>query len=368
MSTVATNRRVDVLRQRLAGERIDVLFVSTPENRRYLAGFTGSAGYLIVSQDAAVLATDFRYWEQVGQQSPEFELEKVTQGDIKQWLPPLLERLDIGVVGFEANDVSYALHERLKGAMDEMPSERRATLKPTYDLAEGLRIVKDADELAIITRAIEIADQAFEEVAAGLQPGVAEREIAWRLERSMREQGAESTSFDIIVASGANAALPHHRPSDRAVQAGEPIIIDMGARLKGYCSDLSRTICLGPADDQFKRVYDLVLTAQETAIAAVQAGMSGHDGDRLARGIIENAGHGDQFGHGTGHGVGLAIHENPRVARNASNELEDGMVFTIEPGVYVPGWGGVRIEDIVVLEQGRARDITRAHKNEIVSL
>ena len=360
--------RVQQLRRQLAAEDLDALLVSTPENRRYLSGFTGSAGYLIITQEHALIATDFRYFEQVGVQAPDFELVRVTQGDIKQWLPPCLETVQASTLGFEANDLSFALHERLTDALASMAPEQRPAMRATYDLAEGLRIYKDATEMDIIITAIHIADRAFEEVAETLQPGISEREIAWRLERSMRERGAESTSFDIIVASGPNAARPHHRPSDRIINEGEPIIIDMGARVQGYCSDISRTVCLGEADDQFRKVYDLVLASQETAIAAVQAGMSGHDGDHLARNVIEKAGHGDHFGHGTGHGVGLAIHENPRVARNATNELADGMVFTIEPGVYVPGWGGVRIEDIVVLKDGYAQDLTTAHKKELVSV
>ena len=360
------NDRVQRLRQRLADEEIEALFVSAPENRRYLSGFTGSAGYLVITQEHAILATDFRYWEQVGRQSRDFELVKLTQGDIKSWLPPVLQRVKSGSLGFEASNVSYALHDLLKQTVRSLKPGQRPTLRPTYDLVEALRVLKEEPELDIITRAVEIADRAFEEVAAGLETGITERQIAWLLEKSMREQGAESTSFDIIVASGPNAAIPHHRPTDKAIQLGEPIIIDMGARLEGYCSDLSRTVCLGRPDDPFKRVYDLVLGAQETAIAAVQSGMSGHDGDKLARDVIEKAGHGDQFGHGTGHGVGLLIHENPRVSRNAPNELADGMIFTVEPGVYLPGWGGVRIEDIVVMEHGRARDLTKAHKRDVV--
>ena len=360
------NNRVQRLRERLAAEKIDALLVTTPENRRYLSEFTGSSGYLVISQAHAIIASDFRYWEQIGRQCPDFELVKLTQGDVKTWLPPVLERVGPEVLGFEAHDVSYALHDLLKAAIETMAVGKRPGLKPTYDLVESLRIYKDELELHIITRAVEIADEAFERVAADLQPGVTERQVAWELEKTMRELGADGPSFDIIVASGPNAALPHHRPSDRQVQRGEPLIIDMGARLQGYCSDLSRTVCLGRPDDQFKRVYDLVLTAQETAIATVQAGMSGHDGDKLARDVIGKAGHGEQFSHGTGHGVGLQIHENPRVSRNAQNTLSDGMIFTVEPGVYIPGWGGVRIEDVVVMEAGRARDITRAHKRDMV--
>ncbi|MCI0768737.1 MAG: aminopeptidase P family protein [Chloroflexi bacterium] len=362
------NQRVQRLRQRLADEGNDAVFISAPENRRYLSGFTGSAGYLIVSQEHAYVATDFRYWEQVGRQSPDFELVKMTQGDLGTWLAPVLERIQPATLAFEAGNATFAFHTTLKESLKKLRPALRPRLVPTLDLVEGLRIVKDEEELQIITRAVEIADQAYMEVSAGLEPGITEREIAWRLEKSMREQGAESTSFDIIVAAGPNAAMPHHRPTDRPVEKDEPIIIDMGARLQGYCSDLSRTTFLGKPDDTYRRVYDVVLGAQETAIAAVQSGMTGHDADRLARDVIEKAGYGEQFGHGTGHGVGLVIHENPRVARNAKNELSDGMVFTVEPGVYLPGWGGVRIEDIVVLENGSSRNLTRAPKTDALAV
>jgi Xaa-Pro aminopeptidase len=356
------NDRVQRLREKLAEEGLDSILVTAPENRRYLSDFTGSAGYLLISQEHAFLATDFRYWEQVGKQSPDFDLIKVTTGELGGWLLEPLRTVQPSTLAFESNHATHHFHEILKKALGKMKPAERPRLKPTDDLLEGLRVLKDDEELAVITRAVEIADQAYVEVSEGLEPGVTEREIAWRLERSMREQGAESTSFDIIVASGPNAALPHHRPSDRPVEFGEPIVIDMGARLHGYCSDLSRTPILGKPDARYTEIYDLVLGAQETAISAVQSGMSGHDADKLARDVIEKAGYGDNFGHGTGHGVGLLIHESPRVSRNAKDELHDGMVFTVEPGIYIPGWGGVRIEDILVLENGKARNLTGAPK------
>ena len=283
-------------------------------------------------------------------------------GEMKTWLHSLIEDGGPGKLGFEAHDATYAFHEMLKSTVRKLKPALRPKLVPTADLAESLRIYKDAEELALLTRSVEIADRAMVEVSERLEPGMTEREIAWRLERSMREQGAESTSFDIIVGAGPNAARPHHRPSDTKIKANEPIVIDMGAKLQGYCSDITRTHYIGTPDDTYKRVYDTVLVAQETAINAVEAGMSGHDADKLARDVIEKAGYGDKFGHGTGHGVGLNIHENPRVSRNMKDELQDGMVFTIEPGVYLPEWGGVRIEDIVVLENGKARDLTTAPK------
>ncbi len=360
------NQRVQRLRERLADEGVDAVLISNPQNRRYLSGFTGSAGYLFISPERAYIATDFRYWEQSAIQAPDFELVKMT-GAMKTWLHPLIEDGEPEKLAFEANDATYAFHDLLKSTVRKLKPALRPKLVPTLDLAESLRIYKDAEELAVLTRSVDIADRAMMEVSARLEPGMTEREIAWRLEQSMREQGAESTSFDIIVGAGPNGARPHHRPSDAKIKANEPIVIDMGAKVEGYCSDITRTHYLGTPDDTYKRVYDTVLVAQETAINAVEAGMSGHDADKLARDVIEKAGYGDKFGHGTGHGVGLNIHENPRVSRNMKDELQDGMVFTIEPGIYLPEWGGVRIEDIVVLEQGKARDLTKAPKMDVVA-
>ena len=178
----------------------------------------------------------------------------------------------------------------------------------------------------------------------------------------MRDSGADSLSFDTIVASGPNGAMPHHRPSDRAIRPGEPIVIDMGAKVGGYCSDITRTACVGEPDDQFRKVYDIVLGAQLTAIATVRTGMSGADADGLARGVIAEAGYGDNFGHSLGHGVGLYIHEYPRVGPSSKDPLEEGMVFTVEPGIYLSGWGGVRIEDVVRLESDGARVLSKAAK------
>ena len=359
--------RVQGLRQRLADDGIDAIFITNPQNRRYLSGFTGSAGYLIVSQNHAFLATDFRYWEQAELQSPDFELVKLEGSEMKVWLGAVLAKAQPETLGFEAGHVTYTFHELLKRAVRRLKTALRPKLAPTLDLVESLRLYKDDEELSIITKAVDIADAAMMEVTAILEPGMTERHVGWLMERSMREHGADSMSFDIIVAAGANGARPHHRPSDQPIKEGEPIVIDMGARLQGYCSDITRTVCLGKPDDTYKRVYDTVLTAQEAAIAAVQSGMTGHEGDKLTRDIIEKAGYGDKFGHGTGHGVGLDIHENPRVSRNMKDELKDGMIFTIEPGIYLPGWGGVRIEDIVVLERGKARDLTKASKMDVAS-
>ncbi|MBF8267926.1 MAG: aminopeptidase family protein [Dehalococcoidia bacterium] len=355
--------RLDSLRARLEKEGVDALLVSAPENRHYLSGFTGSAGSLIITSREAVLATDFRYIEQAGQQAPDFRVVRTATG--QGWFPTLLGEMAVRRLGFESQNVTVALHQDLLKALKES-NQSDVSLIPTSNLVEELRSVKDPQELATLSRAVDIADRAFRRVAPTIRAGQTEREVAWRLEKAVRELGAEAVSFDTIVAAGPNAALPHHHPSDQPIREGQPIIIDMGALYQGYCSDLSRTLCLGEPDDTFRRVYDIVLGAQLTAIATVQQGMTGSDADGLARTVIEEAGYGESFGHSLGHGVGLAVHEHPGVGPNSTATLEEGMTFTIEPGIYLSGWGGVRIEDVVVLENGRARVLSKAPKRERV--
>ena len=204
--------------------------------------------------------------------------------------------------------------------------------------------------------------QAMEAVCPTIRAGMTEREVAWRMEVAMRELGADGLSFDTIVAAGPNGAMAHHMPSDKVIVEGEPIVIDMGARVNGYCSDITRTVVVGEPDDTFRKIYDIVLGAQLTAINTVRAGMSGEECDELSRGVIVDAGYGDNFGHSLGHGVGLAVHENPRVSPTSADTLEPDMVFTVEPGIYLTGWGGIRIEDIVVLGENGATPLSKASK------
>ena len=353
--------RLDALRTRFESSEIDGILIGSDENRRYVSGFSGTAGNLIITADAAVLATDFRYIEQAGQQAPDFRVLRIAGGG-SDWLTNLLKELGIHRLGFESQHMTVATHERLSKNLAEAGNGDGVSLVPTAGLVEELRSVKDEAEMASLQRAIDISDKAFEEVSKTLKDGVTEREVAWMLERTMRELGADSVSFETIVAAGPNAALPHHRADDTPLRDGQPLIIDMGARYQGYCSDLSRSLCIGHEDDTFREVYTTVLRAQQTAIENVRSGMTAGEADGLARAVIEEAGYGDKFGHSLGHGVGLEIHERPGVGPNSPVVLEDGMPFTIEPGIYISGWGGVRIEDIVVLEQGRARVISHAPK------
>ena len=356
--------RIDRLRKVLKQENVDAILISSPENRRYLSGFSGSAGYLVISAEDAILATDFRYIEQAGRQSPEFEIVRI--GGPQSWLSDILGTKKLQNVAFESNNLTVAQHQTLITSLDKALPDARIQLTPTSNIVENLRSIKDDHEMALLTRAIEISDQAFANVEPLIKEGITEKEIAWLLEKEVRTLGGDAISFDTIVASGPNAALPHHRPSEKAISNGEPIIIDMGALYNGYCSDLSRTIFIGEPDDTFKKVYDIVLAAQLTAIATVENGMTGQDVDALARSVIEKAGYGDNFGHSLGHGVGLAVHENPGVGPNSPHVIEEGMPFTIEPGIYISGWGGVRIEDIVVMDKGKARVISNAPKQDML--
>ena len=356
---MSVSAKIQRLRALLAERGLDGVLISNGENRRYLSGFTGSAGYLLISGDDSVLGTDFRYVEQAGDQSPEFRVERLAGGSA--WLPELAAEMGMRRIGFESQDMTVHAHAAFRKAIEESDNGGM-TLVETADLVDGLRATKYGDEMDLLARAIEITDEAMDEVGGSLEPGVTEREVAWELEKAMRGRGAEGLAFDTIVAAGPNGALPHHRPSDRVIAEGEPVVIDMGAKYEGYCADLTRTVLIGDQDETFRRVYGIVLRAQLEAEERVRSGMTGTEADAIARDVISEAGYGDNFGHSLGHGVGLAVHELPWVSPRADEPLEDGMIFTIEPGIYISDWGGVRIEDVVVLEDGAARVLSRARK------
>jgi Xaa-Pro aminopeptidase len=345
------------LRRHLEERELDAILISQAENRRYLSGFTGSSGFLLISSAKAILATDFRYVEQAALQAPQFEIFH-TRGGLTEWLPELASSLGIKKLGFEAADMSFAVHQQLAEAVARVSLR----LIPSEGLVEGLRAVKEEEEKMLLSQAAELADAAWEHILSLIHPGMTERQAAWEIEKFLREQGSEVLPFEVMVASGPNSALPHARPMERPLNPGEPVIIDLGARVGGYCSDLTRTICLGDSQDQFARIYDLVLGAQLTALATLKEGMSGEEADRLARTVIEQGNHGKAFGHGLGHGIGLAAHEEPRLGPGSATIIQPGMVFTVEPGIYIPGWGGVRIEDMVVMEREGARVLTKAKK------
>ncbi|HHP7233681.1 MAG TPA: aminopeptidase P family protein [Desulfobacterales bacterium] len=350
-----TLERIQQVRMRYPEAGIDTLLVLVDENRRYLSGFTGedtqfdeSAGALLISASELILATDSRYELQAEREAPLFRVIQYREG-LDRELPALLKTLNTSVLGFESVRMSVRQHEKIRRALDE--SGVAVTLNPVTDLVEDLRIAKDESEIRTLRNALAIAESAFENVCRRIRPGMREKELAWMMEQSMREAGADSLSFPVIVASGPNAALPHAIPGERKIRKGEPILFDWGARLQGYCSDISRTVMIGEPDETFRRVFQTVLDAQQLAIGSIQAGVSSKAVDKIARDHIERQGFGGKFGHGLGHGTGLAIHEAPRLSPLKDTRLAPGMVTTVEPGIYLPDWGGVRIENMVVVRE-----------------
>jgi len=357
-----TAGRAAKLRERLQEQGLDALIVSQPSNRRYLSGFTGSAGYLLISHRDTLIATDFRYFEQSAAQAPDFRLQPITGPAFDTWLPDLLSGLGGKKVGFEAPHLPYALFEQMSTVVRALPEAERPRLVATTDVVEGLRAIKEPAEIDAIQAAADLGDAAFAHFMECVEPGWTERQAAWEIEKYMREHGGEAVAFETIVAAGAWSAMPHAYPRDEPLGEGQPIVIDMGVRLDGYCSDLTRTIVLGEPDGEFRRIYDIVLGAQLTAAELIAAGMTGEQAHLLAERFIAEAGYGESFGHGLGHGVGLEVHEKPRLGRGSEDVLGDGMVTSVEPGIYVSGWGGVRIEDLAVMENGRLRLLSRALK------
>jgi Xaa-Pro aminopeptidase len=354
------NKRLQKLRAVLPEKEIDGMLVTHGSNVRYLSGFDGgSDGYLIITDKKAVLATDSRYWEQAEREAPGFELFKTT-GPYTIWFPGLLKDLGINNLGFEGSNVSYDLHGILRGALKK--AQVPVKLTATDGIVEKIRIVKEPDEIALLQKAAEITDATFNAVSPRLKAGMTELQIAWEIEKAFHDNGSAGLAFPTIVGSGANAALAHAKPSSRIVGAGEPIVIDMGGIYQGYKNDITRTVCVGKADARFKEIYSIVLEAQQTASKQIRSGMTGKEADAIARNIIVKAGYGADFGHSLGHGVGLEEHESPRLAVTSKDILEDGMVFTVEPGIYLTGWGGVRIEDTVKLVNGKAVSFNSAVK------
>ena len=347
----------------LVGAPVEDMFHTHAANRRYLSGFTGSMGWVLVTRDQAFMAVDFRYVEQAGHECHGFNVFK-TVGGINKWLPQIVGETDLTGkrIGFEPADVTVATFQAAKKAVDAMPAADRAKLLSAPDVVSQLRAIKEPGEIELLQRAVDVGDAAFETVSQRIEPGWTEKQVAWEIEKHAKENGAESLSFPTIVAAGPHGAMPHAQPRDHAIQSGEPIVIDMGVIVGGYCSDLTRTIVVGEPDDKFREVYDIVLAAQRTAEETVTTDMTGDEAHMLAHNVIAEAGYGENFGHGLGHGVGMLVHEAPRLARTARDELKDGMVATIEPGIYITGWGGVRIEDMVVFENGKARVMSHAPK------
>jgi Xaa-Pro aminopeptidase len=337
--------RVDELRRSLE----EPLLVSNPVNVRYLVGFSSSNAALLVEPERVQLFTDFRYAEAAR------AVEGTEFVETKRSLYAALAELLDGPVGFEADAVSYTEWQTLSGG----PAE----LVPRRGFVEALRAVKDKDEQETLRRAGEITSKAYERFADERFVGRTERELAWRLNELFHELGADAQSFESIVASGPNSARPHARPTDRELQAGETVVIDAGAMIDGYCADCTRTFATGPLPDDLKHAYETCLEGQLAGLEAVRPGVTGVDADAAARDKIEAAGLGEKFGHGLGHGVGLQVHEAPRLSRESSDTLVAGNAVTVEPGVYLEGLGGIRIEDLVIIGDEGPEVLTSSTKD-----
>lgn len=345
---------LDRLKALLRRQNLDALLVTQPDNRRFLSGYKAgdmniseSSGVLLVlRRGAPLLLTDFRYQLQAEREAVGCEVRLYQRGLFPLLKEILVER-GVKSLGFESH---YFLHQAAV-KLQKLATEIRLELVPVTDLVERLRICKSPDELAKIRAAVRLNEAVFQEVYQQLQPGQSERQVALRIETLMREKGAERPSFETIVAGGPNGALPHAVPGDRLLREGEPIVIDMGLVLDGYCSDMTRTVVLGQMDDLTRDRFRLVRQAQLAGIAAVKAGATGREVDRAARQVIAAAGYGAAFGHSLGHGVGLAVHEPPSLSVRYHRKLQAGMVVTVEPGIYLPEWGGIRLENMVVVTE-----------------
>ncbi len=346
--------RRQALRARLAQADLATLLVTKPANVRYLTGFTGSYGAVLLLHDHTLFFTDRRYEQQAARQVEDAELVMAPR-DLIGAVIAVISPLDEGL-GFEPGALSWEDGQRLRAGLRGRP------VVPAPRLVEDLREVKDELELSRMAEAARLGDQALEEVLGKLRPGVTEREVALELEVGMRRHGAAGVAFDPIVAFGEQAAEPHHRPGDRPLRAGDLVTLDFGARVDGYRSDMTRTVVLGRASERQRDLHDLVRRAQAAGLAALRAGVTGAAVDHASREVIVEAGLGHAFGHPTGHGIGLEVYEAPRVRSGANGRIASGTPVTVEPGVYLPGFGGVRIEDLAVVRPDGHEVLTTATK------
>ncbi|UCC68294.1 MAG: aminopeptidase P family protein [Armatimonadota bacterium] len=343
--------RVARLRTRMRESELDGLVVSAPSNVFYLSGFRGSSGALLITPEQAALVSDFRYRLQGREQAPAFEFVEVER-HLYAGVGRAASQRGVRRLGYDAAHLSCEGADELSQAAPDLD------LVAASSLVEHLRLVKSRCEVDWIRAAAALADRALAHIASLVRPGVREREIALEGEFLMRREGAEAAAFDVIVASGPRSALPHAETTARELQPGDLVVIDIGARVNGYCSDMTRTFAVKSTSPQAREVYDLVYRAQRAGAGALRGGIACGEVDAVARSIIEDAGYGEAFGHGLGHGVGIEVHEAPRLGRGEETELAPGHIVTIEPGVYLPELGGVRLEDLLAVGPDGAERLT----------
>jgi Xaa-Pro aminopeptidase len=344
----------------MAEAQLPAFLVTDPINVGYLSGFSGSSGALVVTPEDAIMVTDGRYTVQAQRECPGFQIRQteVTQG-LMDRVAAEVKELGRAVLGVEGDTLTVNHFRKLTTDLEGIE------LRPTEDVVEILRQVKDEGEIDLIRAACDIVDRAFEFILTLVRPGIPERDLATEIEYFMKKAGSEKEAFDTIVASGARSALPHGRASEKLLAAGDFVTFDYGARVGGYHSDITRTVVLGTATDRQREVYQVVLDAQQAALAALRPGMTGKEADLVARDLIAARGYGDAFGHGLGHSLGRHVHDGGGLSQRIDMTLAAGMVLTVEPGIYFEDWGGVRIEDDVVLRETGAEILTHAPKELI---
>lgn len=352
-------QRIAKLRSQLKEYQVEGILVTDPYNRRYITGFTGTAGIPLITTDETLFITDFRYVEQAAEQAKEYQIIE-HKGTIGQKLAEILEKKKISRLGFEQHHLTYATYQ------DYSKQFSKTKLVPLPNLLIRQRMIKDEQEIELIRQAVKIVDQAFEYIVGIIKPGMKEVEVALELEYYMRKLGAQASAFDIIVASGARSALPHGVASSKVIEPGDFVTLDFGAVYQGYCSDITRTIAVGNPPQKLKDIYAICLEAQERGVTHIKPGLTGREADAICRDYITEHGYGAHFGHSTGHGLGLEVHEFPRLSHQVEERLQPGMVVTVEPGIYISGLGGVRIEDDLLLTEAGNEVLTRSPKELII--
>jgi len=347
------------LRDQFYGLGVDGVLITSPYNRRYMSNFTGSSGVVLITESDACFITDFRYTEQAKKQCQGYEIVE-HKGSIYQEVGRLLQEKGVKKLGFEEQHVTYGTYQQL---VKDLPAE----LIPISDTIEKIRLIKTDAEIKIIKVACDIADAAFKHILDFIRPGVTELEVANELEFFMRKNGATSSSFDTIVASGYRSAMPHGVASEKVIEKGELVTLDYGAYYNGYVSDITRTIAVGEISQELKDIYEIVLEAQLKGVEKIGPNMTGKEADAICRDLIAERGYGPNFGHSTGHGIGLEVHEGPALSVKSDTVLVPGMVVTVEPGIYVAGLGGVRIEDDIVITETGNEVLTHSAK-ELITL
>ena len=347
------------LRNSFQQSNIDALLVTSGKNRRYLTNFSGSAGVAIITEEKAVFITDFRYTEQASKQCEGYTIVQQKGGLIEE-IADQVKELGITRLGFEQDHVTFSTYLAYKTTI-------KAELVPVSSMVEKLRLIKSEQEIKILKEATQIADAAFDHILTYIKPGLTELDVSNELEFFMRKNGAVSSSFDIIVASGFRSALPHGVASDKVIQTGELVTMDFGAFYKGYNSDITRTVAIGQISDELRNIYDTVLEAQLRGMSGIKAGITGREADALTRDYITEKGYGEYFGHSTGHGLGMEVHEGPSLSVKSDTILEPGMVVTVEPGIYIAGVGGCRIEDDTVVTENGNESLSHSTK-ELITL